>query len=287
MKRVDSSKKIYLLPNLVTTACLFAGVYSIMRSLNGDYVVAAWAIVVAGVFDALDGRLARLTRSESDFGMQYDSLSDLTSFGIAPGILVYSWALGHFGRVGTMVTFLYVACAALRLARFNVQVSRVEKNVFLGLPVPAAAILLSTMVIFYTFIFEQVKAESTLALGLTFGLALLMVSTIRYRSFKAVDFRKRSPFYYLVGGVIFIFALSLEPRITFFVATCIYVASGFIEEVIFFQKRAMKRRARKQQVVEERRRLRRERKKKSGTVRVLQMKHPLSESSDSEDTEIL
>ncbi len=233
MKRVGQLKKVYLLPNLVTTACLFSGFFAMIQSLKGNYVFAAWIIIVAGVFDMLDGRLARLTKSESDFGVEYDSLSDLTAFGVAPGILVYSWSLHNFSRFGVMVTFLYFACAALRLARYNVQVGRVEKSSFQGLPIPMAAGPIVTWVIFHSSFYGKVVEQSYLTLGMVFVLAVLMVSTIRYRSFKGLQFKSRFSFYYLVAAVGLIFVFALEPTITFFIAAILYVVSGPIEALIF------------------------------------------------------
>ena len=135
---------IYILPNLMTTANLFCGFYSVMLSMKGEFKTAAVAVVIAAIFDQLDGRLARLTHATSKFGAEYDSLCDLVSFGMAPAILMYLWALNPFGRVGMMSCFLFVACGAMRLARFNVQVGVVEKNYFQGLPIPMAAGILTS-----------------------------------------------------------------------------------------------------------------------------------------------
>ncbi len=273
-KRVGELKKIYLLPNLVTTCCLFAGSFSIMQSLDGDFTAAAWAILIASVFDSLDGRLARLTGSESSFGVQYDSLSDLTSFGVAPAILVYSWTLQNFSRLGIAVAFLYVACAALRLARYNVQISRVEKSSFQGLPVPAAACMLGTMVIFYNHIYGPIRVESYLCMAVTFILAALMVSSFRYPSFKGIDFRSRRSFHYLVWGVGLIVVIALEPRITLFLLAVIYVAYGLFERVIFMHRKSMAR-----QAVEVATRA----KKKSGNVQVLQINREVNSKVDSNE----
>lgn len=263
MKKVGELKKIYLLPNLVTSAGLFAGAYSITLSLNKDFVWAAWAIMVAGIFDALDGRLARLTKSESAFGTQYDSLADLISFGVAPAILLYSWTLHSFARLGVVVTFLYIACAALRLARFNVQVDKVEKRSFQGLPVPAASGFLATLIIFYTHLYGPIRVESHLAMILCVALSILMVSTVRYPSFKGIDFRSRSPFYYLVGVIALIVVIALEPRVTLFLLASVYVSYGIIESLVLWQKGVFSRHA--EEVAAKRHR------KKSGGTKVLQI----------------
>jgi CDP-diacylglycerol--serine O-phosphatidyltransferase len=154
-KELDSEEKaskkklrgVYLLPNLLTSASLFGGFYSIVASLDGNYQIAAMAIFVSAVFDLLDGRIARLTGTTSKFGVEYDSLSDLVAFGLAPGILIFTWALRGFGRYGWLAAFLYVACATLRLARFNVQITTVESKRFNGLPVPAAALFVASTVL--------------------------------------------------------------------------------------------------------------------------------------------
>src|SRR5262249_41980609 len=190
-------KGIYLLPNMITTASLFCGFVSIIHSIKGDHLMAAWMIMLAGVFDALDGRVARLTRTHSDFGIEYDSLSDLTSFGLAPAILAYTWTLYHFKQIGWAASFLFFVCGALRLARFNVQISDVERKHFQGLPIPTAAYVLASYVIFHHRWKGDVDVSSVLLLGLTIGLAFLMVSTVPYRSFKKIDFKRKESFFVL------------------------------------------------------------------------------------------
>ena len=232
-------KKVYLLPNLMTTACMFAGACSIRMALAGDFVMAGWLILVAGICDSLDGRLARLTKSESAFGVQYDSLSDMVSFGVAPAILTYSWILNGYGRLGSVITFLYMACAALRLARFNVGGSRHDKGYFQGLPVPAAAGLLATWVIFYDHIYETIPAQSVLIVFVTALLAMLMVSSLRYPSFKAIDFRSRRSFHYLVGGVAALVVIAIEPRIVLFSGFVLYAVYGLFDGLLSLQRRVL------------------------------------------------
>ena len=140
---------VYLLPNLLTTGGLFAGFYSIVATMNGNYLVAGWFVLIAAVFDGLDGKVARMTNTTSKFGVEYDSLADLVAFGVAPGLMMYAWALKPFGKLGWLAAFLYVVCGALRLARFNVQITTVESKRFVGLPIPAAAGMAASLVIFF------------------------------------------------------------------------------------------------------------------------------------------
>ncbi|MEF2144822.1 MAG: CDP-diacylglycerol--serine O-phosphatidyltransferase, partial [Desulfovibrionaceae bacterium] len=161
-KRLPRSKAVYILPNLLTTASLFLGFMGVVWSMQGDFEICAMAILGSAVFDALDGRVARLTNTTSEFGVQYDSLADLVAFGVSPAVLVYTWQLSQYGRLGLMASFLLVACGALRLARFNVQVKITDKRFFTGLPIPAAACTLATLVLFMPYIPERL-ADSVLA----------------------------------------------------------------------------------------------------------------------------
>lgn len=234
-RREGMKRGVYLLPNFCTTASLFCGFYSVVKSLSGDFTSAAWAILLAGIFDLLDGRLARLARAESQFGIEYDSLVDLASFGLAPGILIYTWSLHSLNKIGWLAAFLYFACGALRLARFNVQHQDVEHDFFQGLPIPVAAYVIATYVIFHQYYFVFPPDSSTggaLIAGITMLLAFLMVSTIRYRSMKVVDLRNRNSFFVLVLGVMGIIVVAMRPEIMMFALTLGYVASGLIEEII-------------------------------------------------------
>jgi len=236
LKREGIKKGVYILPNLCTTASLFSGFYSTIQSLSGNFIQAAWAILVAGLFDFLDGRVARLTHAESEFGIEYDSLVDLASFGLAPAILIYTWGLEGMGRIGWLAAFLYFACGALRLARFNVQAKTVERAWFQGLPIPVAASVLSSMVIFFDFISFSVGTSSPLTVGVTILLSLLMVSTVPYRSFKNIHFKRRWSFFALVAIVGAIFVMALEPKVTIFLISTSYVMFGIIEELITLRK---------------------------------------------------
>lgn len=231
-KREGMKRGIYLLPNLCTTASLFCGFYSVIKSLSGDFVSAAWAILLAGIFDLLDGRIARLAKAESEFGIEYDSLVDLASFGLAPGILVYTWSLYGLKKLGWLAAFLYFACGALRLARFNVQHDDVEQDYFQGLPIPIAAYVIATSVIFYDNFFAFPPLASYVVAAMTGALGLLMVSTIRYRSMKSIDLKNRNSFFMLVLLVFGMFVVAIKHEVMMLVLTLGYVASGLVEELV-------------------------------------------------------
>jgi CDP-diacylglycerol--serine O-phosphatidyltransferase len=229
----DSIRGIYLLPNLLTTAGLFCGFYAIVASINGEFDRAAHAIILAGVFDILDGKIARLTHASSVFGVQYDSLADLTSFGLAPGLLVYLWGLHEFGRIGWSAAFIYVVCAALRLARFNVQSASGDRRYFRGLPTPAAAGVLATTVLFYhevqRLVGHPLEVERPVwFVVVAYGLAYLMISNIRYRSFKDIDLRSRYHFKVLLGLVLGGIVIAAAHEITLFLVGITYTASGLV-----------------------------------------------------------
>jgi CDP-diacylglycerol--serine O-phosphatidyltransferase len=221
---------IYVLPNLITTLNLFSGFFAIIQSIRGEYTLAAYAIVAAAVFDQLDGRVARLTQSMSKFGAEYDSLCDLVSFGVAPGLLLYQWALEPFGRVGWLASFLFCACGALRLARFNVQAEIVEKNYFQGLPIPmAAGIVASSVLAFNDLGWSGERSWALLAIAVL--LAAVMVSTFPYRSFKDFDLKQRLPFTYLVLGVVILSLVAIRPEVMLFVLFLTYAVIGALAGV--------------------------------------------------------
>ncbi len=227
-ERKGLAKGVYLLPNLITTAALFSGFYAIIAAFSGSYANAALAIVTAGFLDALDGRIARLTNTQSEFGVQYDSLSDLVAFGVAPAILMFSWALSDLGKMGWIIAFLYMTCAALRLARFN---TTPDNTVFYGLASPAGAGLLATMV--WTWVDNLSPVESTeaiIAIGVFVGVtALLMVSNVRYYSPKNI--KGRVPFIYMVGAVLLFIVVAAYPPGVLFCVALAYAASGPIQAV--------------------------------------------------------
>jgi CDP-diacylglycerol--serine O-phosphatidyltransferase len=218
---------IYVLPNLLTIMNMFFGFFAIIYSINGNYMWAAYAIVIGAVFDQLDGRVARITNATSRFGAELDSLCDLVTFGLAPGLLLFLWSLEPFGRIGWLASFFYVACGALRLARFNVQQTSVEKAYFQGLPIPMAAGIVASSVLAFQDL-ELDAARHWGVLAMTFGLGFVMVSTFRYRSFKDIDFRHRLPFRYLPVGVFIFVMVALRPETTLFVLFLSYAALGAV-----------------------------------------------------------
>ncbi|MCG8533905.1 MAG: CDP-diacylglycerol--serine O-phosphatidyltransferase [Pseudomonadales bacterium] len=232
-EEVEGGKKIrrrgvYLLPNLFTTGALFSGFYAIVASMNGLYEQGAIAIFVAMVLDGFDGRIARMTNTTSEFGAQYDSLSDCISFGVAPALVCYSWSLSELGKVGWMVAFVYAACAALRLARFNVQIETADKRYFTGLPSPAAAAVVAGMVWFgYE---QQLSGDATfvalVAAAITAFSAVMMVSNVKYSSFKELDFKGRVPFVAILIAVLVIAVVSVYPEGMLLSIFLIYALSG-------------------------------------------------------------
>lgn len=226
-------KGVYLLPNLVTTAALFSGFYAILAGVNGQFENAAIAVFVAMILDGLDGRVARWTNTQSEFGEQYDSLSDLVSFGLAPALLMYLWALVYmkdvsvaWGKFGWMAAFIYVACAALRLARFNAQIEEVDKRFFIGLPSPSAAGIMVGMIWMLHDLDVSGKAIQIPALVMTIGAGLLMVSNIKYNSFKDFDIKSKVP-HLAILGVVLVFALiQVDPPKVLFAVFFVYTLSG-------------------------------------------------------------
>ncbi len=240
--RDDQGRKIrhrgiYLLPNLFTTAALFSGFYAVVSGMNGQFESAAIAIFVAMVLDGLDGRVARLTNTQSDFGAQYDSLSDMVAFGVAPALVAFEWALGSLGKVGWMVAFIYVAGAALRLARFNTQVGTADKRYFIGLASPAAAaVVAGTVWAFSDFGIKGSNMAFVVALFVA-AAGMLMVSNVKYNSFKELDLKGRVPFVAILA-VVLIFAVifSDPPRILLLIFLA-YAASGPVQHLLRMRRR--------------------------------------------------
>ncbi len=234
---------IYLLPNLFTTAALFAGFYAIIAAMSGRFSTAAVAVFIAMVLDGLDGRVARLTNTQSDFGVQYDSLSDMVSFGLAPALVMYEWALSSMGKLGWLAAFIYTAGAALRLARFNTQVGTVDKRYFQGLASPAAAgVAVGSVWVGQEYGFAGPELW-LVAFTLTVLLGLLMVSNFRYYSFKDFDMRGRVPFVALLVIVLIFVLVSYDPPQVLFGAFSIYAISGPIMTVILLRRRRLQRRS--------------------------------------------
>jgi CDP-diacylglycerol---serine O-phosphatidyltransferase len=225
--RMRPGMHIYILPNLITTMNLFFGFLAIIQAIKGEFVFAAYAIVAAAIFDTLDGRVARMTQSMSKFGAEYDSLCDLVSFGCAPAVLLYLWALQPFGRIGWLAAFLFTACGALRLARFNVQANIIEKAYFQGLPIPMAAGIVASSVLAFKDL-ELDPLGNIGLLGMTILLAFVMVSTFRYRSFKDFDLKHRLPFRYVVIGVGLIIVVAIRPEVMLFAVFMLYAVLGFV-----------------------------------------------------------
>ena len=240
------SRGIYLLPSILTTFGMFAGFYSIIASINGDFTLAAISIIVAMLWDTLDGWVARLTNTQSKFGAEYDSLADLVSFGVAPALLVYEWSLSDLGRIGWLAAFIFLACAALRLARFNTQVGVSDKRYFQGLPSPAAAGVIASMIWlkfwkFEYFDFGIVSLSYYIGIGITIVCGLLMVSNVRYYSFKELDSKKAS-FRFLLAIVLSLIVLLSRPNIFLFTGFFVYMLSGpFITIVGINKKRIEKK----------------------------------------------
>lgn len=228
---------VYILPNLFTSGSLFCGFYALIAAFNGKYLYAAVAIAIAFVFDGVDGKVARLTKTTSRFGVEYDSLSDLVAFGVAPAILVFSWALRGYGKWGWLAAFLYVACGALRLARFNVQVDTMEPRHFRGLPIPAAAGLITATFLLSYRLGVRGEAHNLFILLLIFLLAFLMVSNIRYPSLKDLELLKRKPFNTLVAMILTIVVVVAEPAITLFIFALLYLLMGPLNVVRGWHKK--------------------------------------------------
>jgi len=219
---------IYLLPNLFTTAALFAGFYSIVQAMNGRFDHAAIAIFIAMVLDGLDGRVARLTKTQSAFGAEYDSLSDMVCFGAAPALVVYEWALLSMANLGWIAAFMYCVCAALRLARFNTNLDIVDKRFFQGLPSPSAAALVAGFV--WIMDDNAIDPENVRwwAFAVTVFAALAMVSNFPYYSFKTINLRRSVPFVVVFLIVLFFVLVSVQPAIVLFAAFVAYSLSGFV-----------------------------------------------------------
>ena len=218
---------IFLLPNLLTLGAMFSGFYAIIAGMAGDFNEAGWAIFIAGVLDGLDGRIARLTNTQSAFGAQFDSLSDLVSFGVAPSLIMFSWAFEDIGRFGWAASFIYMSCAALRLARFNVQLGTTDKRFFVGLQSPLAA----AVVTFIPWVGHKYEVAMTqpLAIGLaiaTVFIGMLMISNYRYISFKEIDFKGTVPYLFFVAAVVLLVVIAQNPHETLLLMALAYATTG-------------------------------------------------------------
>jgi len=232
MKKIKRVKKerlrrgIYVLPNIFTSLNLFCGFYAIIASIDGKYIAASIAIIIGIMFDIMDGKIARATNTTSKFGIEYDSLSDLITFGLAPGIMIYLWALRPLGRIGWLAAFLFMACGALRLARFNSQVGNISSDHFVGLPIPSGAGMLATTVLFCHKFGMAGKINPIIIMILLYILSFLMVSTIKYNSFKKPELFRKMNFNVLVSVILILIFIAAQPSVTLFVLGLAYVISG-------------------------------------------------------------
>jgi CDP-diacylglycerol--serine O-phosphatidyltransferase len=220
------SKGIYLLPNLFTTGALFSGFYAIVAGMDGHFDKAAIAIFIAMILDGLDGRVARMTNTQSDFGAEYDSLADMVSFGVAPALVTFSWALQDLGKIGWVAAFVYVAGAALRLARFNTQIDTADKNYFTGLASPAAAAIIAGTVWAFT---EMGATGEDVAWVMAFLVpfaGILMVSNFQYHSFKGLDLKGKVPFVAMLAIVMVFVVVSIDPSKVLLGVFLTYALSG-------------------------------------------------------------
>ncbi len=238
--RPKRARGIYLLPNLFTTAALFAGFFGVLAAMNDQFEKAAIAIFVAMVLDGLDGRVARLTNTQSAFGAEYDSLSDMVAFGLAPSLVMYEWTLSSLGKLGWLAAFIYTAGAALRLARFNSQLDTADKRFFTGLPSPSAAAILAGAV--WVGVDNDLPSEplAWVAVFLTGGAGLLMVSNILFHSFKQIDFKGKVPFIAIVAVMLGFAVILWDPPIVLFAVFMLYTLSG---PLLALRRLARKRRA--------------------------------------------
>ncbi len=234
---------IYLLPNLFTTAALFAGFYAIVAAMGGRFEAAAVAIFVAMVLDGLDGRVARMTNTQSAFGAEYDSLSDMVSFGLAPALVMYEWSLHSMGKIGWLAAFIYTAGAALRLARFNTQLEVADKRFFQGLPSPSAAAVVTGLV-WVGYDYEVAgTALAWLACVVTIAIGLLMVSNVRFYSFKELDLKGRVPFMAMLVVILIFVLVSLDPPQVLFGTFVLYALSGPVVTAWLLLRRRRRREA--------------------------------------------
>lgn len=240
--RKRKRRGVYLLPNLLTSMSLFGGFYAMVATVDRRFIQASIAIFVSCILDALDGRVARMTHSTSRFGVEYDSLADVIAFGVAPALLFYMWALKGYGRFGWLAAFLYVACGALRLARFNVQAETAQKKHFLGLPIPAAAATIAASVLFFGELHLPVEVKKIFAPILMYALGFLMVSAVRYSSFKESSAFRSRHFEAVVVVILLFIIVLIEPAIVLFAITMCYMLSGpvlYIFKHIFKRKTAL------------------------------------------------
>lgn len=233
LKHKDLKRGFYLLPNVVTTAGLFAGFYAIVAALKGIYNIAAIAIFLGMIFDGFDGRIARWTGTESAFGAEYDSLADMVTFGVAPALVVYSWALHELHKPGWVVAFIFAAAGALRLARFNTQIGIADKRFFQGVPIPIAAGLIASMVWTCQEYDLHGRGVTIAAAVITVLAGILMVSSLRYYSFKDLEFKSSVPFIAIIAAVLVLGFVLLDPALVLFILAILYISSGPVVTIVY------------------------------------------------------
>ena len=226
LRKEKLRKGIYILPNIFTSLNLFCGFYAVVAAIDGNFVHSAWSIIIAAVFDGLDGKIARATNTTSKFGVEFDSLADLISFGIAPGLMIYLWALKPLGRLGWLAGFMFMACGALRLARFNTQVGTVSSDHFVGLPIPAGACMNAVIILIFSKFSIGGDKYPVLILITLYMLSFLMVSVIKYDSFKKPELFTRMNFNVLVGFFLILVFIASQPAVALFLIGVLYVSSG-------------------------------------------------------------
>lgn len=237
-ENIKPRKGVYLLPNMITTLSMFLGFLSMIWSIQGRFESACLAVLVSAIMDGLDGKVARLTNTASEFGVQYDSLSDLVAFGFAPAILLWQWELSALGRVGIAAAFVYAACGALRLARFNVSTAAVGKRFFIGLPIPAAGCTLVTFVFFAALLPRAAHAALPYAaLAVAVGVGVLMVSRVRYFSFKEYDFLRAHPVRSMLAFLLVLATVISVPRVMGFALCAVYIAGGLLYTYVILPRR--------------------------------------------------
>ena len=227
---------IYILPNIFTSLNIFFGFYAVIASINGNFQNAAFAIYIAAVFDLLDGKIARATNTTSKFGVEYDSLADLISFGLAPGLAMYLWALQPMGRFGWLAGFLFMVCGALRLARFNTHSGKISSDYFVGLPIPAAACMTAATILLWHKFGLAVENQRLVMLIMLYVLAFLMVSNIKYNSFKKAELFHKINFNVLVAAILVLIFIAAQPSIALFIIGLFYVLSGPFNAIFRHQK---------------------------------------------------
>lgn len=236
--RAKPARGVFLLPNMMTTIGMFLGFLAIVWAANGRFEAASMAILASALMDGLDGKVARLTNTASDFGVQYDSLADLVAFGLAPAFLIWHWQLTNLGRVGIAAAFIYTACGALRLARFNVGASSASKRFFIGLPIPAAGCAMVTLVFFASLLPMAMQASLPyIAMAVAICTALLMISRVRYFSFKEYDFLRAHPVRSMIAFLFLLGLIVSVPRLFGFIYCLIYILGGLFYSYALLPRR--------------------------------------------------